>query len=486
MINKRLLASTLILLSLTTSSFAYNHSLEEDLRPVKINNQEMSQINLLTKKDETLVNVSSLAKSLGFTVNYNNGTLKIIDTKNNNYTMKLNDINVTKNNENHFFTVKPFINNGSFYVPFREVVHLFDYSISEVVSNNQKYINIDTTQKPNIDHSLTFDKSYNQKFGILTKTNSSHCGLTHDFKVLQNFETKEFFEINHDLYDEVHTIWTKDNKLIVAENDNFSILNPENNSFIKENIKYDNIDYDYSKNSIYYSFENKNYIYNLESNEISEDKDISNNSNKNFRYIYINNQSNAKLDVITFENTNFINAGVLSRELGLDVKWENSTATITDKNKNVVEVKLKDVNINKNNKNYLMYDTPFIKNDRIYVPLRFVSEIFGYSVDYDNTKKSINIDTTTNNKIISSESLKFEKLNDKYEFGYVYGIYPNQKGENVKHLKMFLKDLENKKYHKIGTSVTVPRISNDKIYYQTNDYKNMVFDLETFSNKEIK
>lgn len=84
---------------------------------------------------------------------------------------------------------------------------------------------------------------------------------------------------------------------------------------------------------------------------------------KNFDAIYINEEKNRKLDLITYHNTNFINVGVLSRELGLNVSFEKPTVTIKDNEGNVVKINVSDVNIRKNDKIHLMYDEPFIKND---------------------------------------------------------------------------------------------------------------------------
>ena len=151
---------------------------------------------------------------------------------------------------------------------------------------------------------------------------------------------------------------------------------------------------------------------NLFANEIT-------NQYKNFSDIYINDEKNPKLDIITYHDTNFINAGVLSRELGLNVEWKSPTFTIADNENNVVKVNVGDINIRKNGKTHLMYDDPFIKNDRIYVPLRMICEIFGYTVDFGFGDKTIKINTNSKDTTISSDKLEYD-LSPNKRFGITY------------------------------------------------------------------
>lgn len=192
------------------------------------------------------------------------------------------------------------------------------------------------------------------------------------------------------------------------------------------------------------------------------------NQYKNFSDIYINNERNNKLDVITYHNTNFINAGVLSREIGLNVEWKSPTVTITDNKNNVVKVNVGDVNIRKNDKIHLMYDAPFIKNDRIYVPLRTVCEIFGYTVDFNTSNKTIKIDTNSKDMTISSDKLEYDlSPNKRFGVSSVKGVYvvPEESPESYYYSKIFLKDFKTGTNYKLGNTIASLK------YAWTNDNK---------------
>ncbi len=232
---------------------------------------------------------------------------------------------------------------------------------------------------------------------------------------------------------------------------------------------------------------------------------------KNFDAIYINEEKNRKLDVITYHNTNFINVGVLSRELGLNVSFEKPTVTIKDNEGNVVKINVSDVNIRKNDKIYLMYDEPFIKNDRVYVPLRTVCEIFGYTVDYYNNlnyERAIKINTTKTQTTVSSDKLEYNLSKDK-RFGVssVKGVYvvPEESSEGYYYSKIFLKDFKTGIHYKLGhtigserhiftndnklifrkisdVDVNSPYYKNEMIILNLNDMKK----LDKLSYKEVK
>lgn len=192
------------------------------------------------------------------------------------------------------------------------------------------------------------------------------------------------------------------------------------------------------------------------------------NQYKNFSDIYINNEKNNKLDVITYHNTNFINAGVLSREIGLNVEWKSPTVTITDNKNNVVKVNVGDVNIRKNDKIHLMYDAPFIKNDRIYVPLRMTCEIFGYTVDFDVLDKIIKIDTNSKDMTISSDKLEYDlSPNKRFGIAYITSNYISEKESPYPavYSKTFLKDFKTGIHYKFDDSVLKTK------YIWTNDNK---------------
>ena len=185
------------------------------------------------------------------------------------------------------------------------------------------------------------------------------------------------------------------------------------------------------------------------------------NYRKNYDKIILNTIENKNLDIITYHNTNFINVGVLSREMGLNVSFEKPTVTIKD-DKNFIKISVGDVNLIKNDKIHLMYDEPFIKNDRVYVPLRTVCEVLGYTVDYKKTDtgyRTITINTSANNEVIGSDSLlKFDLSPSKR-----FGIASNQTNEQYisenespypnMYVKRYLKDFKTGLSYKLEDSL---------------------------------
>lgn len=127
-------------------------------------------------------------------------------------------------------------------------------------------------------------------------------------------------------------------------------------------------------------------------------------------------------DVAPFVDNNrtLVPIRVISENLGYNVNWDNQTQKVTVKNENkVVELTIgkKDVNINGNNSSIDV--APMIKNDRTFVPLRFISESFGNDVKWDNDSRVVKIDkkvviksdTTNNTNKITSNNVKSNSNN---------------------------------------------------------------------------
>lgn len=81
---------------------------------------------------------------------------------------------------------------------------------------------------------------------------------------------------------------------------------------------------------------------------------------------------------------------VISESLGASVEWSDSEVILA---KSEMKVKLA-VNrsiAEKNGKKMLLDVKPYTKNNRIYVPLRFIAEAFGCNVNYSNF--AVTVDT---------------------------------------------------------------------------------------------
>jgi len=100
---------------------------------------------------------------------------------------------------------------------------------------------------------------------------------------------------------------------------------------------------------------------------------------------------------ITGSNITFVDSGVtmvpirvIGEGLGLTIDFEKSTGTISLKSEYVSISMISGKNQAKvNNETVVMERPPIIKNGTTYVPLRFVGEAIGATIDYDNKTKAI-------------------------------------------------------------------------------------------------
>ncbi|HWL25622.1 MAG TPA: copper amine oxidase N-terminal domain-containing protein [Ureibacillus sp.] len=79
---------------------------------------------------------------------------------------------------------------------------------------------------------------------------------------------------------------------------------------------------------------------------------------------------------------------VISENLGVTVNWTDSVVILTKKNLNIT-FNLKQNTVTKNGTTVSLDMNPYIKNGRLMVPLRFISETFGSGVQYKNGTVSI-------------------------------------------------------------------------------------------------
>ena len=89
---------------------------------------------------------------------------------------------------------------------------------------------------------------------------------------------------------------------------------------------------------------------------------------------------------------------VISENLGVKVNGTNSEITLT-KNNIQVKIKLNSGTVTKNGESSLMDVKPYIKNNRIMVPLRFLSEMFGWQVDFRSSTVTVNSEALVINHV---------------------------------------------------------------------------------------
>ncbi|MFU1795553.1 N-acetylmuramoyl-L-alanine amidase [Paenibacillus azoreducens] len=102
----------------------------------------------------------------------------------------------------------------------------------------------------------------------------------------------------------------------------------------------------------------------------------------------LNLSGNAKV-----ENVNgniMIPFRVVGENLGFNVAWEEKTRTVTiQKDSTVMKLVVDQKTADVNGKKVSMDIAPILRTDTVIVPLRFVSEEMGLTVDWDNTKKIV-------------------------------------------------------------------------------------------------
>lgn len=82
-------------------------------------------------------------------------------------------------------------------------------------------------------------------------------------------------------------------------------------------------------------------------------------------------------------NRTMVPLRVISENLGANVNWSDSQVTLT-KNDMKVILKFNSNKVVKNGKTELLDVRPYVKNNRTFVPMRFIAETFGSNVNYKN------------------------------------------------------------------------------------------------------
>ncbi len=126
-----------------------------------------------------------------------------------------------------------------------------------------------------------------------------------------------------------------------------------------------------------------------------------------------------------FRGYTYVPISFIAREFGATVTWERPTVTIVKDDVELVLTVGSNVVYKNGVKSYTDYNV-FLTNGRVMVPVRLISDAFGYAVDYSennngtNINGNIKIDTTkqqdTNNGFV--ENNEEYVLTDDGKFGY--------------------------------------------------------------------
>ncbi|WP_018757723.1 copper amine oxidase N-terminal domain-containing protein [Paenibacillus terrigena] len=147
---------------------------------------------------------------------------------------------------------------------------------------------------------------------------------------------------------------------------------------------------------------------------------------------------------------------VISENLGAKVHWSGSEVTLS-KNSMKVLLKLNSSTAVKNGKTVQLDVKPYIKNNRIIVPLRFIAETFGCKVDYSNY--TLMVDTEP----LVIDGVKVTALQQEYQM--TMGSIVNQIKGNANIEAIYNNFVDNK-----GSKVEAPSDPTWSVAYGTGQY----------------
>ncbi|WP_155591066.1 copper amine oxidase N-terminal domain-containing protein [Lysinibacillus cavernae] len=138
-------------------------------------------------------------------------------------------------------------------------------------------------------------------------------------------------------------------------------------------------------------------------------------------------------------NRTMVPLRVISENLGAQVHWNNSQITLS-MNQATVILNVNDQTVIKNGKKEQVDVKPYIKDNRTFVPIRFIAETFGSQVDYRQGTVSI----ATEPLLLDNEKIKALRYEYHMTMGGViqnikgnayhkaiYNIFQEQKGDKV-------------------------------------------------------
>ena len=138
-------------------------------------------------------------------------------------------------------------------------------------------------------------------------------------------------------------------------------------------------------------------------------------------------------------NRTMVPIRVISENLGVSVEWSNSEVILAKGDMKVI-LTLNSSTAEKNGEKMLLDVKPYMKNNRIFVPLRFIAETFGCNVNYSNF--AVTVDTEP----LFIDGVQVKALQQEYHMimggvvqqingnAYnetIYNIFVENKGEKV-------------------------------------------------------
>lgn len=144
----------------------------------------------------------------------------------------------------------------------------------------------------------------------------------------------------------------------------------------------------------------------------------------------------------TKNNRTMVPLRVLSENLGAKVEWSDSKVILT-KNDMKIVLTVNSSIAEKNGEKIQLDVKPYMKDNRIFVPLRFIAETFGCNVNYSNS--TVTVDT----KPLVIDGVKVKEL--QFEFHMINDVMIQKNSGNAYNETIYIIFEENK-----GTKVEAP------------------------------
>lgn len=170
---------------------------------------------------------------------------------------------------------------------------------------------------------------------------------------------------------------------------------------------------------------------------------------------------------------------VISENLGYNVNWDNNSRKVTVKNSDkTIELFIGKKNVSVNGVDNSIDVAPMIKNERTFVPLRFISESFDNDVKWDNNTRTVKI----NKKNVRVDSIITD---NKDSSKIVYSNLPQKNEKSKDNTELF-----NDWYKQQGSNIrpdyhidTMPRYNtNNSNRYYNSDYNRPQYSSDTQQN----
>lgn len=154
---------------------------------------------------------------------------------------------------------------------------------------------------------------------------------------------------------------------------------------------------------------------------------------------------------------------VISENMGASVKWSKSDVILTRSDMQV-KLTLNSSTADKNGEKLQLDAKPYVKNNRVFVPLRFIAETFGCSVNYSNS--TVTVDT----KALLINGVQVKALQQEYHMtmgGVVQQVTGNAYNETI--YKLFIEN-KGKKVAAPAEYDWWPNIDTPGFYYKNAQY----------------